>query len=367
MTSIKDIPYDDILIFLNKNKIDVPDDIDEAYNLVRYLIENKEIIFEPISIIEWIMAYNLLQRKVYIPSYTITQIKLMNSTEIKKLANLLTMKSTNINNIINILYYSGHIISDENDDYENDDYENDDIAFTKIKDVNIRILLDFDDHELNKVCQTNKSINKLCNDDYFWKFKLDKLVSMDLFPTDLRNKGKEIYNIFKKYFDERDRLALKYFKNYDEFKHKLEKFKYIANWVTINNYPSVLNLLIELKYYPDQSAINIAAFKGNIEVLDILGDYIKKKSPSNHPAMLKYLSKGIFPNVQGANLANLNKQYEILDLLKEFNIYPEHNYIDLKGNINYELAIKDDVLLDLLKDVNIFPTLPEKVKNMISR
>lgn len=103
MTDIHDISYDDIVFFLNKNNIEIPYDKDEAYVLVRYLIENKDMIFEPVSIVEWMMAYNLLRRKIKLPTYTIAQIKLMNHNDLKKLANLLSMKTTNINHIINIL------------------------------------------------------------------------------------------------------------------------------------------------------------------------------------------------------------------------------------------------------------------------
>ena len=190
------------------------------------------------------------------------------------------------------------------------------------------------------------------------------MVGYEIFPTDLRNKGKEIYSKFKKYFDKYNRFLFVY-RKYDEYDDQLEpekyKLKYTANWAIVNNYPSVFDLLIKLRCFPNQPSINIAALKGNIEVLNILGNYIKKTSSSNHPAMLKYLSKGIFPNVKGANLANLNKQHEVLDLLKEFNIYPDYNYSSLQEDANYALKAKDEELLDALESVNILPTV--EIKN----
>ena len=51
--------------------------------------------------------------------------------------------------------------------------------------------------------------------------------------------------------------------------------------------------------------------------------------------MLKYLYKGIFPDIKGASLAYLSQQYEVLDLLKEFNIHPDYNYTDLKDIYQY--------------------------------
>jgi hypothetical protein len=319
--------------------------------------------------------------------------KFINNTKINpENGKRLIFGKTNYNNYIKLCQKYGYIISDdENDDYENDDYENNDyenndyenndyenndyenddnddyenITFTKIKDVNIKILLELDDYELNKICQANKYINTLCNDDYFWKFKLDQLVGMTLFPIDLRNKGKEIYTNFKNFLDKQKIIEFPY-DEYSDLLSKLEqdKFDYLSNWATKNNYPSVLNLLIQLKHFPHLEYINLAALKGNIEVLNVLGNYIKKLSPSNNPVMLKYLSKDIFPNVKGANLANLNKQYEVLDLLKEFNIHPDYNYDDL---VQYAddmyFKFRDDELLLAVKNFNIYPPTKNEIKN----
>jgi len=330
---------------------------DDAYNAASILLKDKKTIGHTTSIIEWMMAHNLLIRKVNIPIYNVYDIDNMSPIEINKLAKLLTMKGNNINNIKNILKYLNKL---------QDDY---DIIFTKIKDVDIKILLDLNDYELNKICRTNKYINTLCNDDYFWKFKLDKLVSMELFPTDLRNKGKEIYINFKDFFNRQKILGFQLNKYNDLLSsQERDKFKYIANWATINNYLSVLNKLIQLKHFPDQDSINLAAFKGNIEVLNILRNYIKKTSPSNHPSMLKFLSKGIFPNVKGANLAYFNEQHEVLDLLKEFNINPDYDYtsFELAQDISSAFIFKDYESLDAFKrfkSLNIIPTVQEQIKN----
>ena len=347
MSKVHDIPYEDVKEFLLANNANFKNE-DEAYDLILNLLKAKKSIGHTTSIIEWMMAHNLLINKIDIPNYSSYDIDNMSQVEINELTKLLTMKGNNRNNIKNILRYLDKL----QDDQGNDHYE---IIFTRVKDVDVKILLDLNDYELNKICQTNKYINTLCNDDYFWKFKLDKLISMELFPTDLRNKGKEIYINFKKYFDEKKAHSCIPFT-------EEAKFIYIANWATVNNYPSVLDLLIKLKHFPGQSRVNMAALKGNIEVLNVLKNYIKKTSPSNHPAMLKYLSKDIFPNVKGANLANLNKQQEVLDLLKEFNIHPDHNYIDLKKYADDALKNKDDELLDELKSINIYPTLFKKLK-----
>jgi hypothetical protein len=256
---------------------------------------------------------------------------------------------TNYNNYVDLCKIYGYIISDEDEDDEDDEDDNySDIIFTKIRDIDIKILLDLDDYDLNKVCRTNKYVNSLCNDDYFWKFKLDNLIGMDLFPTNLRNQGKEIYQDIKKnqkYIDITSDLSI----------NLGEKLQYIANWAIINNYPSIIDSLLTAKLvnHINQDDMDESAFRGNIEVLNVLADHIRRSSSSNNPAMLKYLSKGLFPNVKGANLAALNNQYDVLDLLKKFNIHPDYNYTDinLKPYIKYAIEIKDDELLAKLEDI----------------
>ena len=65
------------------------------------------------SIIEWIMAHNLLIKKVNIPNYTTDDIDSMSQKEINKLAKLLGMRGNNLNNIKNILKFL-HKLDDEN-------------------------------------------------------------------------------------------------------------------------------------------------------------------------------------------------------------------------------------------------------------
>jgi len=104
MTSIYDISYDDITKFLlanNKNFKSDQDAYDKAFNLLK----DKKAKGHTISIIEWMIAYNLLLNNVDIPYYSINDIDIMSQNEINKLAKLLTMKGNNRSNIKNILRY----------------------------------------------------------------------------------------------------------------------------------------------------------------------------------------------------------------------------------------------------------------------
>jgi len=104
MTSIYDIPYNDIQIFLDANN-EYYDNKDDAYNKALSFLKDSNSKGHTTSIIEWLIAHNLLINKVKISNYKVTNIDNMTQYEINKLAKLLTMKGNNIGNIKNILRY----------------------------------------------------------------------------------------------------------------------------------------------------------------------------------------------------------------------------------------------------------------------
>jgi len=104
MTSIHDIPYEDIKEFLRANKKSFKNK-DDAYDQTLILLKDRKAIGHTINIIEWLIAHNLFVRKVNIANYTISQIDNMSQSEINKLAKKLTMNGNNIENIKNILRY----------------------------------------------------------------------------------------------------------------------------------------------------------------------------------------------------------------------------------------------------------------------
>lgn len=105
MCSITDIPISDIQKFLNQNKAVY--NVDNAYDVARKLLFSKKVNFSTYndSIIEWSIAYNLLESNVDIPSYSIEEINNLTVYEREKLSKLLTLKSTLSVHIINVLRY----------------------------------------------------------------------------------------------------------------------------------------------------------------------------------------------------------------------------------------------------------------------
>ena len=104
MTSIYDIPYEDIKEFLLANNKNFQNKND-AYKRASVLLKDKKARGHTVSIIEWMIAHNLFVNKVDIPNYTIYHINNMSQKEINDLAKLLTMNGNNIENVKNILKY----------------------------------------------------------------------------------------------------------------------------------------------------------------------------------------------------------------------------------------------------------------------
>lgn len=112
MTSIRDIPYEDIEKFLLANNKNWNNE-NEAYETSFDLLKNKNARGHTMRIIEWMISHNLFVNKVDIPHFTINEIDNMTQNEINQLAKLLTMKSNNLENIKNILKFL-HKLDEEN-------------------------------------------------------------------------------------------------------------------------------------------------------------------------------------------------------------------------------------------------------------
>jgi len=104
MTSIHDVPYEDITIFLKANNKTFKNEND-AYDKALILLKDKKAVGHTMSIIEWMIAHNLLKRKIDIAHYTTRKINKMSQSQIDGLAVLLTMQGNNRENIKNILRY----------------------------------------------------------------------------------------------------------------------------------------------------------------------------------------------------------------------------------------------------------------------
>lgn len=114
MQSVDKIPYVDIQQFLEDNGKSF-ENKDDAYEKALILIKDRNAHSHPISVIEWMIAYNLFITEVDIPTYSVREINNMNQNEINQLAKLLTMKKNNPENIKNILKYLNKLSDDKED------------------------------------------------------------------------------------------------------------------------------------------------------------------------------------------------------------------------------------------------------------
>jgi len=105
MSSIYDIPIDDIELFLLGNNKTIPESDDLSYKEARKLMKTPKLLFYPPSILEWMVAYNLLKTNVKIDNYTENYILKMPQAELNELAKLLTIQSNNRYTVLKILQY----------------------------------------------------------------------------------------------------------------------------------------------------------------------------------------------------------------------------------------------------------------------
>jgi len=205
MTSISDIPFDDIQKFLLENGRNVPIDKNEAYNLVLDTLKTTQKYY-PISIVEWLKAHNLIISKANIPEYKKSEILALNEKELDSLSKLLTLKSANKDHIINILKYL-HKLKDEGLLTKNDN-----ITLTGNIDTDIILLSNIDNNTLNQL-DINSYSKKILDDQNFWKKRLLKRLGLSSnnktldykFITKFLDNGKS----FEENFDEASELYQK--------------------------------------------------------------------------------------------------------------------------------------------------------------
>ena len=177
MTSIYDIPYEDIKEFLLANYITY-DDENDAYNEASKLVNDKKAIGHTTSIIEWMMAYNLLKRNINIPNYTTSEINKMSQPQINQLAKSLKMNGNNVENIKNILKYL-HKLDNKNKLILP---ETNDIIFNllsdlEVNDLNFDTLTPNDVINLLKTHRNKALIRKLAYEN------MDKIILYNFLPN----------------------------------------------------------------------------------------------------------------------------------------------------------------------------------------
>jgi hypothetical protein len=179
MANIHDISFEDIELFLAGNNLSVPKNIDDVYNKAFNLFKKGNMEFYPDSVVEWMMAYNVIQSKIKIQTYKKSYILSLSRKDIRELASLLGMKNDNIDHILNILRFL-HKLDDDSKDLKKeklifDPFKSYREIQNTIQNVPLGILeylpdekiidildvSDFDD--ITILCNTSKLLNNICN------------------------------------------------------------------------------------------------------------------------------------------------------------------------------------------------------------
>jgi hypothetical protein len=236
MTDVRDVPYEDVKIFLRANKYAFKNE-EDAYKIFSNLLKDRKAIGHTNSIIEWMMAYNLLKNKVNIPNYTIYEINKMSQKDIDQLAKLLTMKGNNTENIKNILRYlhkldeSVNISSNQN--------------LTRAGEEIFNIILsNLENKDINKM-DINRYSKAYLEDQKFWKRRLNDIFGL---KTDNQNFD---YKFAVKFLDNG--------KSLDENYHEALK----------KGLKQIVKLLLDNKVVKDLDVENIDKYFQN----DIIRDY----------------------------------------------------------------------------------------------
>lgn len=119
MSDIHDLKIVDLEKFLEVNSVKNLHNLD-IYNYALSLMKDTNTIYKDvdISIIEWMLAYNALLKKISVPIYTVIDIKNLSEPEYNKLSKSLGLSKNNMVNFINVLKYMHKLESDPNSGIE---------------------------------------------------------------------------------------------------------------------------------------------------------------------------------------------------------------------------------------------------------
>lgn len=338
MTSIYDIPRKDIEIFLLANNKNI-DNNDKDYKLALTLLKDRKTIGHTTSIIEWMIAYNLLKRKVNIKNYTSYEIDTMSQNKINRLAKLLTMNGNNKDNIKNILKYLNRLnkeflISDIND-----------IILENLNQIELQNLniyhLDFDD--IIKLLKTHRNKKEI---RLFIYANLEKIVAYHRIKITTENPNYTDYvvdnildtsNIYEK------DVMIKVIKDnrsiFIEYHSDDEINYYIKEVEKINSVEE-----IKLEEYPEIN--NLVNFILNLITADEIG---LAKQTFNIVDKFKYRGRNYSFNHELIN--NLTNQNYIDHLKVIIDFIEEKEFITIINEIIRERSLEDmrELLINLIR------------------
>ena len=201
------------------------------------------------------------------------------------------------------------------------------MAFTGVRDTDILTLLNLDYSSLLSACRVNVYLNSICQDDYFWRLKVERDFGAEVLPYKPQDENyaqqyRYLLNMSRK---PKIRLDLSLSKSWDDPRILaigneridaliiLERYgihfgKDDANQVAAQGRLEVLEWLAQRGILPNQTGANWAAEYGHLPILEWLGQ------------------RDILPNESGAGFAAENGHLEVLEWLAQREILPDEEF-----------------------------------------
>ena len=232
-------------------------------------------------------------------------------------------------------------------------------SFTGITELNWDILLDLDYQALARTCQVNKKINKICQDDRFWREKVRKDFGVEKYKPEKITYRQQYRDLIET--NDTDPAAEE--GRLDEL-IVLEARNILptqggANWAAWDGQLEVLEWLAARNILSTRNGANSAAEKGQLEVLEWLAARniiptqkgVDNAAGNGHLEVLEWLRvRNILHTQRGASLAAASGQIQVLEWLAARNILPTQEGANWAAGNGY-LQV-----LEWLAARNILPT-----------
>jgi hypothetical protein len=228
------------------------------------------------------------------------------------------------------------------------------------EDVDRLILLDLDYQSLLRACSTDQYTNKICQDDFFWRQKVERDMGHEVMINKLpemsyRDQYRTLINGMDKVSAiKKGRLDYLIFR-------KIELDRYDAKTATGYGWINILKYAAD-NGVPLGDTANIAAANGNINVLEWLRENydtpfdtttINDAAERGQIKVLEWLyEKGIRPDDDHVFLvATIEGHEDVIEWLLNHDIIPANPH-----NVANNAALNDDVdMLNFLETKGIFP------------
>jgi hypothetical protein len=344
MTNIKDIPVHDIELFLNKNNVEF--NKNTIYTNALKLMK-KGTIYYTDSIIEWMMAYNLLKSKIIVPLYSKSEILNLSVNELKSLTSLLKMKTNNINHIVSILKYLHKL------EYENESLFPSEIFRELISNMNY--------DSIKETCNSSRDMKILCHTKDMRNLLISKFMKDSL---NTRNFTEDELNFYEKVKPLKRRMCL----SNDSEKQTILNISYNNLLFTLYNniltyQESDINQIISSEIYLGYDEINNVFEKQDINIILYNDGIVMRDDKTKIPITNKVINIESFPdNKNNINIITNKKECyswngNLYQYTTPFNVIQRTEYYCLtdKGEVyvknNEDLEIPDNIEPDAFGEV----------------